>query len=340
VGRFGFHFRARRDARTKPKAPGGVQPPMGNQLTIWKEDFIAFASTGMIHIGSENRPPSARGWSSVESTGEQPALAFSLLPIHVEFEHHDPVVLSPATVAITASKGAYVRSAIHAAGQRTIFFRLPQDFMTGYCAQLDPSISDRLDDPYPDRCAPACPRAIAMARQLERLIFESDSIHDPMQIEECALRILERSFQALLSPAPTRRRIEYSRETSQVQRRQVNDAAAALASNPGHRWSLSMLADDIGLSPGYLSRTFREHTGSTITQYLSILRVIHALQSLPAFKGNLTRLAYESGFSSHAHMTTVFMKLVGRTPSSMTVAHHDEVIEWLVQKSKSIDRRS
>jgi AraC-like DNA-binding protein len=312
---------------------------MASPLAIWEEDFIAFASTGMICIGSENRPPSARGWSSIECTGQRPSLAFSLLPIHVEFEDHDPVVLCPATVAVTASGGAYVRSPLHEAGQRTIFFRIPDDFMAGYCAQFDPAITDRREDPFPDRCAPACPRSIAMARQLERLIFESDPILDPMLIDECALRILERSFQALLLPNRARREIEYSRTTRQIQRRQVNEAAAALARQPGLRWSLTTLADDVGLSPGYLSRTFRQHTGSTITQYLSILRVIHALQQLPAYKGNLTGLAHESGFSSHAHMTPVFAKLVGKAPSAIAAANHDETIEWLVQKSHNIGGR-
>jgi len=177
-----------------------------------------------------------------------------------------------------------------------------------------------------------------MARQLERVVFESESMLDPMLVDEWALQILEYSFQTLLSLGSTRRLVAYSTSTYRSQRCQINDAVAALAKNPGSCWSLPVLADLVGLSPGYLSRTFREHTGSTITQYLMILRVIHALQLLPDYKGNLASLAYESGFSSHAHMSTSFLRLIGVTPSSTTAAHQQELISRLAQESHTIHK--
>lgn len=103
--------------------------------------------------------------------------------------------------------------------------------------------------------------------------------------------------------------------------RRLRDAVHAVAEqvcvDPAQRWSLAELADGVELSPGYLSRVFRGCMGCTLTRYLAVVRVMHAAERVGDERGALTRLAFGSGFSSHAHMTSTFARLTGMTPSEL-----------------------
>ena len=111
-------------------------------------------------------------------------------------------------------------------------------------------------------------------------------------------------------------------EPSSVSHRAMVDAVRErLASEPSAKVTLAQLAAEIGLSRFELSRRFRSHTGSSIHEYLVRLRLIGALGRLREGEADLTRLAFDSGFSSHAHFTSAFTKAFGRPPSE---ARHDK----------------
>ena len=80
------------------------------------------------------------------------------------------------------------------------------------------------------------------------------------------------------------------------------------------------LASDIGLSESYLARTFRAATGTTLHSALMERRIARARSLIEAASrrrapSSLAEVAAATGFSSHAHMTTAFRRVLGVTPS-------------------------
>jgi len=83
------------------------------------------------------------------------------------------------------------------------------------------------------------------------------------------------------------------------------------------------LARDCGLSECYLARTFRAATGTTLHAALVERRIARArsLMEAASRRGvfvSLAEVAAATGFSSHAHMTTAFRRVLGITPSEWT----------------------
>jgi AraC family transcriptional regulator len=83
---------------------------------------------------------------------------------------------------------------------------------------------------------------------------------------------------------------------------------------------LADLASDIGLSESYLARTFRAATGTTLHAALMERRIARARSLIESAlrhgaPANLADVAAATGFSSHAHMTTAFRRVLGVTPS-------------------------
>jgi AraC family transcriptional regulator len=79
--------------------------------------------------------------------------------------------------------------------------------------------------------------------------------------------------------------------------------------------SLTELAGIGGVHPTHLARHFRRHYRVTVGDYLRHRRVQAAIELLSRKTLSLTEVALESGFSSHAHLCTVFKRLTGVTPS-------------------------
>lgn len=282
---------------------------MSTPVVYSKAGCIAYATVGALTIGSETRPVHAPGWTGEQSTGGRSVLAFSLLPIRIEFADNDPTILSPSVVAVTVPNGMYQRKPATAQGQRTIFLTIPRWAWDG----LGTSGASAL----PSRDAPSCPGALAMARVLERYAFAEGRDPEPLFLEETAARIIDRSLGVAVRSARARAIKRTEASTHRLQRELVNATISRLHEDATRRWSLSELADDVELSPAYLSRLVRQHTGLTITRALTIARVAMALERLPDERGSLARLALECGFGSHARMTEVFTTLLGVSPSAL-----------------------
>jgi AraC family transcriptional regulator len=78
---------------------------------------------------------------------------------------------------------------------------------------------------------------------------------------------------------------------------------------------LRTLAAEIGYSQRHFIRMFRSATGQTPHRFLIQLRLDHAKRLLQQPRTSLIDVAAASGFSSHAHMTQVFRRVLGVTPS-------------------------
>ena len=100
-----------------------------------------------------------------------------------------------------------------------------------------------------------------------------------------------------------------------LSRRQLNVLQELIDSQLHGQLSLEKLAQVIGVSPGYLSRAFKTSKGISPHQYILQLRVERAKHLIRIGDQTLDEIAESVGFADGSHMTTVFSKLTGKSPS-------------------------
>ena len=87
-----------------------------------------------------------------------------------------------------------------------------------------------------------------------------------------------------------------------------------LARNLEDPFSLEECSRKVGCSGAYLSRTFSQYTGMTITRYLRNLRLERAAELLRSGKYNVTEAAMEVGYSSLSHFSKAFAEMFDVCP--------------------------
>lgn len=78
--------------------------------------------------------------------------------------------------------------------------------------------------------------------------------------------------------------------------------------------SIDQLADQVNLNPAYLSRTFKQHTGKTILEYLTLLRIKESKALLTKTNDNLHDIAKAVGYNNTNSFIRFFKKYEGITP--------------------------
>jgi len=99
-------------------------------------------------------------------------------------------------------------------------------------------------------------------------------------------------------------------------RRRLRDAQAYVAADPARDHRLSDVARIAGCSQFHFARLFRAEIGEPLRSYRKRLRLRLALKLISEGMDDLTRVALDSGFNSHSHMTATFQQSLGRTPSA------------------------
>ena len=101
---------------------------------------------------------------------------------------------------------------------------------------------------------------------------------------------------------------------TQVAQERVEKAAALVRTHLAEPLTLEELGQRVGCSPFYLSRTFSEQMGMTISQFLRQVRLERAAELLRSGKFNVTQAALEVGYSSVGHFSTAFHETFGCCP--------------------------
>ncbi|MBF2374265.1 helix-turn-helix domain-containing protein [Listeria seeligeri] len=106
--------------------------------------------------------------------------------------------------------------------------------------------------------------------------------------------------------------------------------------------SLREFAQKEFLSEAYLSRYFKKTTGLGFLQYLTEVRLKHALQNIIHSTESITDIALKNGFSSQKHFSEVFKAHFSVTPSEYRAQHHSDFSkieqETTVQTSSNIEQ--
>jgi AraC family transcriptional regulator len=79
--------------------------------------------------------------------------------------------------------------------------------------------------------------------------------------------------------------------------------------------SVQQLAEDAGVDPIHLGRTFKRHMGESIKRYVHRMRVDYVAHRLRESDLSLAEIAYDAGFADQSHLTRIFRREIGTTPA-------------------------
>lgn len=154
-------------------------------------------------------------------------------------------------------------------------------------------------------------RKLLAARRLPAL---SESGASALAVEETALELLRAALRSGRHPNGNGGR---RAETDDRSRRWAEEVELRLAANPGKRWTLASLGRDVGASAYHLARRFRAVRGTSIHRSLTAVRMAVAAERVLQGENDLSALALELGFASHAHLTSAFRAAHGLPPSAL-----------------------
>jgi len=207
-------------------------------------------------------------------------------------------VADPSLATIYNPGQEYTREAISSDGDYCEWFG------------VSPSIAhdiDHRDQPFESSFAPV-DRGLYIAQRKFFTRLES-GIVDKLEAEETIIRIVTG---VITKSRSTHESIKRDEREFLVQR-----AKAMLSATLNSQIGIDELAVTLGVSPFHLCRVFRSHTGRTIHEFRTDLRLRASLERLAETASDISRTAHELGFSSHSHFTAAMRKTFGRTPSAL-----------------------
>ena len=89
-----------------------------------------------------------------------------------------------------------------------------------------------------------------------------------------------------------------------------------IGSNYSQPLSLKSLSNQLYLSEGYLSRFFKKNYGMPFSDYLTNIRLHHAMEDLIYTDLPITKIVYSNGFSNQTVFGKNFKNVYGATPSA------------------------
>lgn len=99
--------------------------------------------------------------------------------------------------------------------------------------------------------------------------------------------------------------------------------------NLNRQFTASEMADELGLTPQYLSKLFHKETGETLNHYIAKKRIQTACQMLKYSNYEASDIANFLAYSSHSHFIQCFKKELGITPKQYRnkYYHNTDVIK-------------
>ncbi|MGE0353949.1 MAG: helix-turn-helix transcriptional regulator [Gemmatimonadales bacterium] len=136
---------------------------------------------------------------------------------------------------------------------------------------------------------------------------------DPLEVEETISRLTV----AALIDGRSDRPVPQDPAVARRHERAVRRAVEFLAERYRGPVTLPEVARAADYSPFHLCRVFRSRVGMTIHHYLARLRLREALHAILQGERDLSRLGHDLGFCSHSHLTHLFRREYGCTPSDV-----------------------
>jgi len=99
---------------------------------------------------------------------------------------------------------------------------------------------------------------------------------------------------------------------------------------PSKNYSV-LIAENLHHDYSYLSKLFSETEGITIEQFIINQKIERVKELLVYDEKNLSEIAFETGYSSVAHLSSQFKKIIGLTPTAFKQSgiHHRKTLDNL-----------
>ncbi len=108
----------------------------------------------------------------------------------------------------------------------------------------------------------------------------------------------------------------------------IEDTLRYIAQNYAMPITLEEVADNINLSPTYLSKKFKKVTGVTFKEYVNYIRIRQACQMLLTTDDNINTIALNCGFNSSNYFKDCFRRINGISPRSFRKQSKNHSFEY------------
>jgi AraC-like DNA-binding protein len=213
--------------------------------------------------------------------------------------------------------------------------RLSPDLLRRALADIGCRTLECAIGPFRAPCALTSSRCHLLQDVLVRYLRDHGAA-EPVSVEELLLSLVREAASGSCGP----RRTAEDRSPGRAHRsgrERIEIVRRFLLLNWAERLTLAEIAGVVGWSCWHLAARFRTEVGLPLHRYLKRLRLRHALERLHAGCTDLTRLAFDCGFSSHSHFTAAFRQEFGTTPhvlrsgrSSPTIDFESRTCRWNV----------
>ena len=102
----------------------------------------------------------------------------------------------------------------------------------------------------------------------------------------------------------------------------ISKALNYLHDEPGHSWTIELLAERVALSRAAFARKFKQLVGLGMFQYLTELRIQKAKEMLRETTLSVDEIAGRVGYESDLSFIKVFKKHIGKTPRQFRAIDH------------------
>lgn len=128
--------------------------------------------------------------------------------------------------------------------------------------------------------------------------------------------------------------VETKEEGSGVEDQRIQKAMEYINEHYAEHLSLSQIAENLYMSEPYLSRLFKSMVGVNFREYISRIRVNHAVEELLYTEKSITEISMECGFENPSSFNKLFKKIYQCSPSE----YKKQVKKTIKEESKVNER--
>ena len=159
------------------------------------------------------------------------------------------------------------------------------------------------------RLAPVRNRYVTAIGRATRQFIQTNSSSGRLYFESLAGQFATHVILTLLSQS------EVATKCSQLSKHTLAQLIEFIEANLCEDLSLNALAEVVEMSPSQFRRAFKATVGQSPHSWLNKRRLERAKTLLTKTEQSIAQIALDCGFSSQSHMTTLFSRHLGTTPS-------------------------
>ena len=110
------------------------------------------------------------------------------------------------------------------------------------------------------------------------------------------------------------------RQRDRVAEQLVEKTREFIASNYASAFTREQIAAELGVSPAYVSRIFRQQCGIALWDYVNEYRIARACDLLKHSDLTVTEVAFTVGFNDPGYFSRIFRKETGQSPAAFRAA--------------------